>query len=157
MNDWDHLPNAKYIDAVIASLNAHPHEWNAVWNAAWVAAWDAARNAVWDAARNAVWNVARNAAWDAARNAVWNAARDAAIDAARGAILALIAYDDCAYMLESDPGELAILAAFGDQRAILLLPACKAFAAIKNQIIVDRYACRCIITTYRHTEVDHGI
>jgi hypothetical protein len=34
-------------------------------------------------------------------------------------------------MLDSHPGELEILAKFGDERAILLLPACKAFAAIK--------------------------
>jgi hypothetical protein len=48
------------------------------------------------------------------------------------AILALIVYDDCAYILDSDPGELEILAKFGDERAILLLPACKVFAAIKH-------------------------
>jgi hypothetical protein len=35
-------------------------------------------------------------------------------------------------MLNSDPGELEILAKFGDERAILLLSACKAFAAIKT-------------------------
>jgi hypothetical protein len=35
-------------------------------------------------------------------------------------------------MLDSDPGELAILAAFGDPRAVLLLSACKVFHSIKE-------------------------
>jgi hypothetical protein len=34
-------------------------------------------------------------------------------------------------MLNSAPCELEILAKFGDERAILLLAACKVFAAIK--------------------------
>ena len=43
------------------------------------------------------------------------------------AIIALIAYDDCAYMLESDLGELRMLAKLGDLRAILLLSAREVF------------------------------
>ena len=93
---WAHLPNAKYIDLVLASIKAHPEKW--------VAAWDAARDAVRDAVRDA--------------------------------IAALIAYDDCAYMLESEVGELKILAALGDPRAILLLPACIAFSSIKEMEMV---------------------
>lgn len=46
---------------------------------------------------------------------------------AQGAIMALIADDNCAYMLDSDPEELAIIAKLGDPRAILLLPACIRF------------------------------
>ena len=113
---WSHLPNAKYIDLVLESLKAHPSKWAA------------GRNAAWNAARNAAWN----AAWNAARDAAWNAAWDAAWNAAWDAIAALIAWDDCAYMLESDPDELALIAKFGDHRAILLLPACKAFNLIKS-------------------------
>ncbi len=44
----------------------------------------------------------------------------------------LLAYDDCGYMLDSDPGELAILAKFGDDRAVLLLHACIIFAEEKK-------------------------
>jgi hypothetical protein len=124
-NPWDHLPNAKHIDTIIASIKAHPKEWEAaryaVRNAARVAARDAVRNAARDAVRNAASSAARVAAWDAA----YYTARDA--------IIALIAYDDCAYMLNSDPGELEIIAKFGNGRAILLLPACKVFAAIKEK------------------------
>jgi hypothetical protein len=138
-NPWDHLPNAKHIDAIIASVEAHPEEWAAARTAARVAAWDAARNAVWnaaysaacDAARNAEWNAAGGAAADAASSAASSAAYYAARGAAGDAIIALIAYDDCAYMIDSNPGELEILAKFGNEKAILLLPACNAFAAIR--------------------------
>jgi hypothetical protein len=90
---WAHLPNAKDIDRVLASLAAHPQKWRA--------AWDAARNA------------ARAAARDAARGALWDA------------IAALIAWDDCAYMLELPEDELKILRAAGNEQAILLSAAAK--------------------------------
>ena len=120
---WAHLPNAAHIDRVIASAIAHPDQWvegrGVAWNAQ--AEW---RGSAWHAAREAVRVQSRNTEWDAA----WNAARYFA----QYAILALVAYDDCAYMLNSDPGELAILAAFGDTRAILLLSSCKAFHSLKT-------------------------
>ena len=119
---WAHLPNAKHIDWVIASVKAHPKKW--------VAAWGVKRDAAWAAARDAAKGVKRDAAWYAAKEVagdnVWNAADDA--------IIALIAYDDCAYMIESEVGELKIIAAFGDQRAMLLLPACIVFNKTKEEI-----------------------
>ena len=120
MTAWAHLPNAAHIDKVIASSKATPKQWTqrrwvcASWSVAWDDAWEAAMNAV------------RSSAWNAARDAAWYFARDA--------VLALIAYDDCAFMLDSDPGELAILAALGDRRAILLLPACKVFHVPKDPV-----------------------
>ena len=151
-NHWSHLPNAKHIDWVLASLKVHPKKWEAAWYAAYntarttarttarVASYNTACNAAYDEACNAACDEARQAAFDAACTAAWNAAFDAAKDAAWNAasfssasssvydaILALIAYDDCAYMIESEVGELKIIAAFGDPRAILLLPACIAF------------------------------
>jgi hypothetical protein len=134
-NPWDHLPNAKHIDALIASVKAHPKEWGAAYyaarDAAYYAAWDAASNAACKGARHAAWGAARGASWDAARDAEWDAEWDAARNAAGDAILVLIAYDDCAYMLNSNPCELEIIAKFGNEKAILLLSACKALAAIK--------------------------
>jgi len=124
---WAHLPNSKHIDWVIASLKVHPKKWAAAWNAARNVAWYAASDAAWGAARDAARDAAYDAAFDAADDAAFDAADDAACDAACDAILALIAYDDCAYMIESEIGELKIIAAFGDQRAILLLPACIVF------------------------------
>jgi len=122
--EWAHLPNAKHIDWVIASLKAHPQKWNAARYEAFDAAWYAGRTAAWDATRDAARDAARNAAWGAAWGAAWDAAWDAARGAAFDAIAALIAYDDCAYMIESEVGELKIIAKLGDPRAILLLPAC---------------------------------
>ena len=80
--------------------------------AAWGAAMGAARSAAWGATR------------DAARGAARGAAGDAAGDAAWGAILALIAWDDCAYLLDQTPELLqAQINLVGDRRAVLLLPA----------------------------------
>ena len=121
---WAHLPNAVHIDRVIAIANVSPRcravGWEAAWNAAWHDMNIQHRQAAW------------MAAWDAVRGMVRVQSRDAEWDAARDAVLALCAYDDCAYMLDSDPGELAILAAFGDHRAILLLSACKVFYLISQ-------------------------
>ena len=141
--EWAHLPNAVHIDKVIASSKANPTQWVEARGVAWDAqaavrnaAWSKAWNTVQDAGRTAEYNAAWVSARTAAKEAAWNAALEAAYNAARYfaqyAILALVAYDDCAYMLNSDPGELAILAAFGDPRAILLLSSCKAFHSLKT-------------------------
>ena len=116
--EWGHIPNAAHIDRVIASAKANPNQWGDL-------QWEARD---WVAACNMVKKQGRDAIWDAA----WLVARDTPQYAAREALLALIAYDDCAYMLDSDPGELAILAAFGDPRATMLLPACKVFHSLKT-------------------------
>jgi hypothetical protein len=130
--EWSHLPNAIHIDRILASLKTHPEQWSMARDAAR----SVARSATRSVARDATWSAAWSAAWDAARSAArdteWNAARNAAWNVSRDAILCLIAYDDCAYMIESEVGELKILAAFGDGKAVLLLPACIAFHSIKE-------------------------
>ena len=115
---WAHLPNAVHIDRVLASSKADPTHWNSsAWGTTeWSAAWDAAWHDM---------NIQH-------RQAAWAAGQTDARYPSRDAILALIAFDDCAYMLDSDPGELAILAAFGNPGAILLLSACKAFHSLKT-------------------------
>ena len=115
---WAHLPNAAHIDRVLASFNSHPGQWNAAESEKWAEAWNAARDAVLAQGRYTEWAAAAEAA-------VWEVPR-------RDTILALVAYDDCAYMIDSDPGELAILAKFGDPRAVLLLSACKILHSIKE-------------------------
>ena len=116
MNKWAHLPNAKRIDWVLASLKDYTKEWDV--------AWSAVRGAVCYVTRDEVWKAIKNKT----RNAAWSVARSASLDA----ILTLVAYDDCGYMLESDVGELKILAAFGDTKAILLLSACIVFNETKS-------------------------
>ena len=125
---------------MLAHMKQHPARWSASRNAAWGAAWDASRNAAWGAAWDASRNAAWGAAWDAARGAAWNAAWDAARGAARGAawtaagdaargaawgsIAALVAWDDCAYLLDQAPDFLrAQINLVDDHRAVLLLPA----------------------------------
>ena len=129
-NAWDHLPNAKHIDRIIQSLKDDPGAW------AWAAAWDAAGHAVMDAASDAAWDTARYAGRDAARASAWAAAVDAAGDAARhaavDAVMALIAWDDCAYLLDTDPDKVRVLALLCQPAAILLLPAAIVFDQVKE-------------------------
>ena len=115
---WADLPNAKHIDRILADLKKNPDRWSA--------AWTAERDAAWSAERNAARDAAYSAAMDAAWNAAWYTARDAAFYTAWGAILALITYDDCAYLLDEKPEHVQILALLGNQAAILLYPACVA-------------------------------
>jgi hypothetical protein len=137
---WADLPNAKYIDLVIDSVKKNPAAWDAAWAAARTAALNAARTAALNAARTAALNAARtaalDAAWDTAWDAAWNAALDAAWDAARnaawGAILSLIAWDDCDYLLEENPENVKMLALLGNQAAVLLYPACVALQNVKE-------------------------
>ena len=120
MSAWAHLPNAPHIDRILEHVAQYPLKWSAAQGAARGAAWSTARNAAWNAVRNA----ARNAAWSAAWNAVRNAARNAAWNAARDATDALIAWDDCAYLLDLTPETVRGIARVSDSpAAFLLLPA----------------------------------
>ena len=74
------------------------------------------------------------AAWDAEWYAAWNAASADARTVARGAILALIAYDDCAYLLDEKPEHVQMLGLLGNQAALLLYPACVAMQKEINEI-----------------------
>jgi hypothetical protein len=77
------------------------------------------RHAAWDAA----WNAARNACRGAGWGAPWHSAR--------GAIIALIAYDDCAHYLDMPSEQLRMWAILSENpAAILLLPAVIAFERI---------------------------
>ena len=114
---WAHLPNAVHIDRILASVKENPEKW------------DAERSAACDAAHTAAWNAAWDAARGAAYNAAWDAAQDAARDAARDAVAALIAWDDCAYMLDMPEDALKVLRAVGSQPAVLLSVAAKVLRA----------------------------
>ena len=143
-SEWSHLPNARHIDRVLASLKANPEAWDATRSATRSAAWTAARSAAWtaarSAARSAAWHAARSAAggtaWDATWDAAWDAARDATRDATRnaawGVIAALVVWDNCAHLLDSEPEEVRLLAALGVNAAILLYPASLVFSKEKE-------------------------
>ena len=110
---WAHLPNAKHIDRILASLEAHPDKWEAAWTetqtATYIEAWDAA----YIAGRGPERTAAQAAAQYASPYESWSA------------ISALIAWDDCAYMLELPEDALKLLRAVDNQQALLLSAAAK--------------------------------
>jgi len=122
---WAHLPNAVHIDRVIASVKENPEKWSAAHTAAHTAAW----NAAYTAARSEAWDAARSAARSAARTAAYTAAYTVAYTVAWGAIVALVAWDDCAYMLDMPEDALKVLRAVGSQPAVLLSVAAKVLRA----------------------------
>jgi len=130
MTVWTDLPNAKHIDRIIADMKKNPYQWNTARDAAWTVAIGAARNAAcgeaWTDAREDLWNAACGEAWTEARDAGWTEAWDAAFYVAFAAIEALIAYDDCAYLLDEKPEHVLLLGLLGNHAATLLYPACMA-------------------------------
>ena len=119
---WAHLPNAALIDAVLADVKARPEAWVAAEDAAADAAWDDTWDAARDAARVAAWSDAKAAT----RRTAWVAARAEAEDAGWDAIYALIAWDDCAHLLDLPSDTLRTMADLCDapacHQAVLLLP-----------------------------------
>ena len=137
---WSHLPNAAHIDRILADVRANPGNWAyfAAWGEAWLVVWHAAwdRAAALDAARDRAWVAARDAvysaAWPAALDAVYSAANLVAGATTESAILALIAWDETSDYLDLPVEQVRVLAALGDQRAILMLPAVIAFERSKE-------------------------
>ena len=127
---WATLPNAKHIDRIIASVNSAPDLWMSVRNYEAKPLTDGyvVRTAVAKAASR-VRSQIRLTHWQAAYDAMMYLS--SSITFAQRSVLCLIAYDECGYMLDSCPDELEILAAFGDEKAILLYPACKVFHLLK--------------------------
>ena len=115
--------NKQAVGLIIGSVRANV----AVWGDAMEYYTRTASTSVWRDVRSSL-DAERVAAWS---EVFYNSAHSDLPTCAWDAILCLIAYDDCAHMLVSDPGELEVLAALGDTRAILLLPACKVFHQIK--------------------------
>jgi hypothetical protein len=109
-NEWDDLPNAKHIDRVLNRGRARRSEWadarivtrKVEWDTAWKASWDAALKML------------RGSIWDE----VWNDSRGVGMGA-----VALVAWDDCAYILDLHPDVVRTLAGAGNPAAVLLLPA----------------------------------
>ena len=114
---WAHLPNAAHIDLVLASLRAHPEKWEAAWietqTATYIEAWDAAYIAGRGPDRGPERTAAQAAAQYASPYESWSA------------IAALVAWDDCAYMLELPEDTLKVLRAVGNEQALLLSAAAK--------------------------------
>ena len=132
---WAHLPNAAFIDEVLASLKAHPEKWSTAWGASqaepqavlWSSVWAAARDAAWDAARGAAWNTAWDSVHSAARDAPQSTARIAAGDV----IAALIAYDDAGQFMKLPAEQLKAMYRLDPHPMYLLLqPTAAIFAEV---------------------------
>jgi hypothetical protein len=139
---WSDLPNAKHINWILASLREYTMNWNRVNVAKCGPAWDIAYRIAYNAGRSgalfATMNVANRLEnpdglpnpyfeYIEANDVVWSTARRLAWSS----LVALTAYDDFGYMIESDVEEIKMLATLGDTKAILLLPACVVFNEIK--------------------------
>jgi len=125
---WSHLPNAKHIDWVLNSLKAYSGKWDASWVPIKTTVREAAYVATVQKGNDAIWH----AVWDETfyQVSIYHAAKYAAMNS----VAALIAWDDCGYMIGSEVGELKIIAKLGDQKAILLLPACIVFNQTKELV-----------------------
>ena len=142
MSAWSHLPNAAHIDRVIASVEEHPEAWSHAYTADWDSALGVALDLAWEFARSslsardslvwdAAWESSRNAAWVAVWDAGCDVFRDAAWKSAGSAILALIAYDDCAKYLSMSSDQLRVWAILSENpAATLLFPAVVALEKI---------------------------
>ena len=109
---WAHLPNAKHIDRILADLAENPDTWDVAYNITWTDAYYDARDS------------AREVGIAAGRDDVWTIAWYVIGPGARSAIFALIAYDDCGYLLDEKPEDVKMLALLGNNAAILIYPAC---------------------------------
>jgi hypothetical protein len=121
MNALSHLPNAVHIDRVLTSFKAHP----TLWDQAWSQVWSQSLSKAWARAAERV----RYQAREQARIQVLDQAFDQSFDQARSALLALVAYDDCAKYLNLPIDQLQMLYYLTDHPACLLLqPAVFVFA-----------------------------
>lgn len=130
MSAWDHLPNAHHIDWVIASVKQHTEIWDKAWHAAWSITESSIRLTAQIAARIAVQDPSRDSARVAAYSMTFGLGgagvghQPEAYYSARDAILALIAYNDCAVLLDMSIEQLRMWATLTEQpAAVLLLPA----------------------------------
>ncbi len=125
--EWSHLPNAMHIDRILTSFINNPKVWATLYDTS-------NGNYIISSVSTGIWIQTYNKINDTEKTA----------DAMSGLILhtrnvsgmregffvvieplaALIAYEDCAYMLDSEPGELKILSTFGNPCAALVWPAC---------------------------------
>ena len=151
MNMWDDLPNAQHIDWVLQSQQEHPDHWGIAYTLTWLAAslprptdelarFQAVRSAM--VARSARDTALRIVNSDMTRYSAWLAARASArICPARSSgpesisdsLLALIAYDDCAHLLELSREQLLAWSILTEHPASTLLRA----AVIARELIAS--------------------
>jgi hypothetical protein len=120
LSPWNDLPNAKHIDFVLEHMQKYPTEWVRRRAPGWADVWYETKDLVRSANRNEYWYVIIDRT-----NSEYSVY-------SRSALLALIAYDDCAHLLYSDPAEVELLAKLGVPAAVLLLTASSAISSTKE-------------------------
>ena len=108
-NEWDNLPNAKHIDAVLAHARKYPNKWRAARDRPWV-----------DAMYAAPFQPKRAGA--AVLEAI-EVADTHSHEAVVGSVTALVRWDDAGDLLAMPVDAVRLLAACGHHPAVLLLPA----------------------------------
>ena len=126
VNNWRGHPNEKYINWILSCSKSDPMQWPT--NVSNITATINARDAANDIIET---TPSKEIVWDQ----VWYKMILGPVRSISDPLSALIAWDDCGYMIESEIGELEIIAKFGDPRAILLLPACKVYNFMKGKVL----------------------
>jgi hypothetical protein len=113
-NEWDDLPNARYIDAILKCCAAFPVKWK---NMKQHTESDSTFNRLHDVISkndDVKYNLALSRITHGTQGVpIWDVS------------LALLIFDDSAHLLHSPVDEVEMLAALGDERAILMIGACK--------------------------------
>ena len=117
---WADLPNAKHIDRVIASVRQNPEKWKESHSML-------RRDSEFQIKQLFASLAVKGRMLGTERLSVYYVAKDCVEELDTGSLaaslLALTAYDDCAYLLDQKPDQVKLLAGLGVESAILLLPA----------------------------------
>ena len=113
-NDWEYLPNAKHMVRALAHFRDYQEKWD---EAAISLNKNPNHNRMWADAWSHLPVDENIFEYSRAASQTWTI---------RGAIRALMAYDDCAYMLDLTPEQIHLYACLGVPAAVLLEPAVKA-------------------------------
>ncbi len=114
---WANHPNAECIGRVLISVSTFPNIWSAGHEEASTPEWKEAIAACGDSV---------SFARDINGRMFWSSANEA--------IVALLSFENCGHMLDSDPDELHLLSKLGSHAATLMIPASTILRKIKNEI-----------------------
>ena len=120
---WADLPNAHHINRVLAHLFTYPTQW--------ITPSTETISPVRDRARKVAQDITQNFAWGPARYRIWKSLIELTRNTTLGTAwvnmwdisLALIAYDDCGYILELPLGAVKVMVSADIPVAALLNPA----------------------------------
>ena len=134
MSAWDHLPNSAHIHRIIRILMTSTDYWNKRGNKEYIKVWDLVAAESAKSGRMKYVFTVWEEMWNIPGRPDINEYNNLAYEYSRGIILALATFDDCAYMIDSDPNELDLLGMLGDYRAVLLKPYAEYLLTINTEL-----------------------